>query len=81
MDRNRKAVALEEITSIEKKIDEGSASPSDTENHLNLLHELEKIDKSCGLIKVYYLLPAHNRCGSLLKKTHSKNKDPRLIKV
>ncbi|GKA92070.1 RNA-directed DNA polymerase, eukaryota, reverse transcriptase zinc-binding domain protein [Tanacetum coccineum] len=44
MDRNRKVVALEEITSIEKKIDEGSASPSDTENHLNLLHELKKID-------------------------------------
>ncbi|GJY57855.1 RNA-directed DNA polymerase, eukaryota, reverse transcriptase zinc-binding domain protein [Tanacetum coccineum] len=53
MDRNRKAVALEEITSIEKKIDEGSASPSDTENHLNLLHELKKIDKlaSMDLIK------------------------------
>ncbi|GJY94370.1 RNA-directed DNA polymerase, eukaryota, reverse transcriptase zinc-binding domain protein [Tanacetum coccineum] len=46
MDRNRKAVALEEITSIEKKIDEGSASPSDTENRLNLLHELEKIDNT-----------------------------------
>ncbi|GJS95327.1 RNA-directed DNA polymerase, eukaryota, reverse transcriptase zinc-binding domain protein [Tanacetum coccineum] len=28
-----------------KKIDEGSASPSDTENRLNLLHELEIIDK------------------------------------
>ncbi|GJU60342.1 RNA-directed DNA polymerase, eukaryota, reverse transcriptase zinc-binding domain protein [Tanacetum coccineum] len=43
--RNRKAVALEELSSIEKKIDEGPASPSDTENRLNLLHELEIIDK------------------------------------
>ncbi|GKA84791.1 RNA-directed DNA polymerase, eukaryota, reverse transcriptase zinc-binding domain protein, partial [Tanacetum coccineum] len=43
--RNRKAVALEELSSIEKKIDEGLASPSDTENRLNLLHELEIIDK------------------------------------
>ncbi|GJW01256.1 putative RNA-directed DNA polymerase, eukaryota, reverse transcriptase zinc-binding domain protein [Tanacetum coccineum] len=49
MDRNRKAVALEEITSIEKKIDEGSASPSDTENRLDLLHELEKIDKLASM--------------------------------
>ncbi|GJR48534.1 RNA-directed DNA polymerase, eukaryota [Tanacetum coccineum] len=45
MERNRKAAALEELSSIEKKIDEGSASPSDTENRLNLLHELEIIDK------------------------------------
>ncbi|GJW90006.1 RNA-directed DNA polymerase, eukaryota, reverse transcriptase zinc-binding domain protein [Tanacetum coccineum] len=45
MDRNKKAVALEEITSIEKKINKGSASPSDTKNRLNLLHELEKINK------------------------------------
>ncbi|GKA93697.1 RNA-directed DNA polymerase, eukaryota, reverse transcriptase zinc-binding domain protein, partial [Tanacetum coccineum] len=36
---------LEELSSIEKKIDEGSTSPSDTENRLNLLHELEIIDK------------------------------------
>ncbi|GJV39734.1 RNA-directed DNA polymerase, eukaryota, reverse transcriptase zinc-binding domain protein [Tanacetum coccineum] len=42
IERNRKAAALEELSSIEKKIDEGSASPSDTENRLN---ELEKIDK------------------------------------
>ncbi|GJT56005.1 RNA-directed DNA polymerase, eukaryota, reverse transcriptase zinc-binding domain protein, partial [Tanacetum coccineum] len=49
MDRNRKAVAFEEITSIEKKIDEGSASPSDTENRLNILHELEKIDKLASM--------------------------------
>ncbi|GJW10716.1 RNA-directed DNA polymerase, eukaryota, reverse transcriptase zinc-binding domain protein [Tanacetum coccineum] len=34
MDRNRKVVALEEITSIEKKLDEGFASPSDAENRL-----------------------------------------------
>ncbi|GJV50353.1 RNA-directed DNA polymerase, eukaryota, reverse transcriptase zinc-binding domain protein [Tanacetum coccineum] len=46
MDTTRKAVALVEITSIEKKIDEGFASPSDTENHLNLLHELKKIDNT-----------------------------------
>ncbi|GKD45707.1 RNA-directed DNA polymerase, eukaryota, reverse transcriptase zinc-binding domain protein [Tanacetum coccineum] len=49
MDRNRKAVALEEITSIEKKIDDGSASPFDTENRLDLLHELEKIDKLASM--------------------------------
>ncbi|GKE89190.1 hypothetical protein Tco_1566665, partial [Tanacetum coccineum] len=49
IDRNRKAVALEEITSIDKKIDEGSASPSDTKNRLNLLHELEKIDKLASM--------------------------------
>ncbi|GJV29338.1 RNA-directed DNA polymerase, eukaryota, reverse transcriptase zinc-binding domain protein [Tanacetum coccineum] len=44
MKRNRKAASLEELSSIEKKIDEGSASPFDTENRLNLLHELEIID-------------------------------------
>ncbi|GJX66996.1 RNA-directed DNA polymerase, eukaryota, reverse transcriptase zinc-binding domain protein, partial [Tanacetum coccineum] len=49
MDRNKKVVALEEITSIKKKIDEGSASPSNTENRLNLLHELEKIDKLASM--------------------------------
>ncbi|GKC47558.1 RNA-directed DNA polymerase, eukaryota, reverse transcriptase zinc-binding domain protein, partial [Tanacetum coccineum] len=45
MERNRKATALKELSSIEKKIDKGSASPFDTGNHLNLLHELEIIDK------------------------------------
>ncbi|GKG62521.1 hypothetical protein Tco_0634294, partial [Tanacetum coccineum] len=45
MDRNTKVVALEEITSIEKKIDEGSASPFDTENRLNLLHEGDENSK------------------------------------
>ncbi|GJU13565.1 RNA-directed DNA polymerase, eukaryota, reverse transcriptase zinc-binding domain protein [Tanacetum coccineum] len=45
MKRNRKAAALEELSVIEKKIDEGSASPSNTENRLNLLYELEIIDK------------------------------------
>ncbi|GKG41309.1 hypothetical protein Tco_0470521, partial [Tanacetum coccineum] len=45
MERNRKAAALEELSSIEKKIVEGSASPPDTKNRLNLLHELEIIDK------------------------------------
>ncbi|GJT35063.1 RNA-directed DNA polymerase, eukaryota, reverse transcriptase zinc-binding domain protein [Tanacetum coccineum] len=49
MERNRKAAALEELSSIEKKIDEGSASPSDTENRLNLLHELEIIDKFASM--------------------------------
>ncbi|GKG11659.1 hypothetical protein Tco_0345896, partial [Tanacetum coccineum] len=49
MDRNKKAVALEEITFMEKKIDEGSASPSNTKNRLNLLHELEKIDKLASM--------------------------------
>ncbi|GJW37835.1 RNA-directed DNA polymerase, eukaryota, reverse transcriptase zinc-binding domain protein [Tanacetum coccineum] len=49
MERNRKAAALEELSSIEKKIDEGSASLSDTENRLNLLHELEIIDKFASM--------------------------------
>ncbi|GKE31452.1 RNA-directed DNA polymerase, eukaryota, reverse transcriptase zinc-binding domain protein, partial [Tanacetum coccineum] len=49
MDRNRKVVVLKEITSIEKKIDEGSASPSDSENRLSLLHELENIDKLASM--------------------------------
>ncbi|GKB19878.1 RNA-directed DNA polymerase, eukaryota, reverse transcriptase zinc-binding domain protein [Tanacetum coccineum] len=49
MERNRKAAALEELSSIEKKIDEGSASPSDTENRLNLLHELEIINKFASM--------------------------------
>ncbi|GKA71461.1 RNA-directed DNA polymerase, eukaryota, partial [Tanacetum coccineum] len=44
-----KAAALEELSSIEKKIDEGSASPSDSENRLNLLHELEIIDKFASM--------------------------------
>ncbi|GJW49517.1 RNA-directed DNA polymerase, eukaryota, reverse transcriptase zinc-binding domain protein [Tanacetum coccineum] len=41
--------SLEELSSIEKKINEGSASPSDTENRLNLLHELEIIDKFASM--------------------------------
>ncbi|GJY45692.1 RNA-directed DNA polymerase, eukaryota, reverse transcriptase zinc-binding domain protein [Tanacetum coccineum] len=49
MERNRKAAALEELSSIEKKIDEGSALPSDTENRLNLLHELGIIDKFASM--------------------------------
>ncbi|GJR83012.1 RNA-directed DNA polymerase, eukaryota, reverse transcriptase zinc-binding domain protein [Tanacetum coccineum] len=49
IERNKKAAALEELSSIEKKIDEGSASPSDTENRLNLLHELEIIDKFASM--------------------------------
>ncbi|GJS00739.1 RNA-directed DNA polymerase, eukaryota, reverse transcriptase zinc-binding domain protein [Tanacetum coccineum] len=49
MKRNKKAAALEELSSIEKKIDKGSASPSDTENRLNLLYELEIIDKFASI--------------------------------
>ncbi|GJU19408.1 RNA-directed DNA polymerase, eukaryota, reverse transcriptase zinc-binding domain protein [Tanacetum coccineum] len=49
MERNRKATALEELSSIQKKIDEGFASPSDTENCLNLLYELKIIDKSASM--------------------------------
>ncbi|GJT33969.1 RNA-directed DNA polymerase, eukaryota, reverse transcriptase zinc-binding domain protein [Tanacetum coccineum] len=49
MERNRKSAALEELSSIEKKIDEGSASTSDTENRLNLFHELEIIDKFASM--------------------------------
>ncbi|GJU10842.1 hypothetical protein Tco_1133238 [Tanacetum coccineum] len=39
-----KTVALEEINSIEKRIDEGSAMPSDNDHRLILLQEIEKID-------------------------------------
>ncbi|GJW96601.1 RNA-directed DNA polymerase, eukaryota, reverse transcriptase zinc-binding domain protein [Tanacetum coccineum] len=49
MERNRKAAALEELSSIENKIDEGPASPSDTENRLNLLHEIKIIDKFASM--------------------------------
>ncbi|GJY65828.1 hypothetical protein Tco_0468066, partial [Tanacetum coccineum] len=49
MERNRKVTALEELSSIEKKIDEGSISPSNTENRLNPLHELEIIDKFASM--------------------------------
>ncbi|GJU08291.1 RNA-directed DNA polymerase, eukaryota, reverse transcriptase zinc-binding domain protein, partial [Tanacetum coccineum] len=45
----KKAAAFEELSSIEKKIDEGSVSPSDTENCLNLLHELKIIDKFASI--------------------------------
>ncbi|GJY48336.1 RNA-directed DNA polymerase, eukaryota, reverse transcriptase zinc-binding domain protein [Tanacetum coccineum] len=43
LERNRKTVALEEIKSIEKRIDEGSAMPSDNDHRLILLQEIEKI--------------------------------------
>ncbi|GJU96538.1 RNA-directed DNA polymerase, eukaryota, reverse transcriptase zinc-binding domain protein [Tanacetum coccineum] len=49
METNRKASVLEELSSIEKKIDEGSASPSDTENRLNILLELEIINKFASM--------------------------------
>ncbi|GJW41611.1 RNA-directed DNA polymerase, eukaryota, reverse transcriptase zinc-binding domain protein [Tanacetum coccineum] len=45
LDRNRKIKAIEELSSIEKKIDTGSATHFDTENYLKLLHELKDIDK------------------------------------
>nr|GEX65776.1 RNA-directed DNA polymerase, eukaryota [Tanacetum cinerariifolium] len=45
----KKDAALEELSSIKKKIDKGSASPSDTENRLNLLHELEIIDNFASM--------------------------------
>ncbi|GJR63747.1 protein JINGUBANG [Tanacetum coccineum] len=44
LERNKKTVALEEINSIEKKIDEGSAMPSDNDHRLILLQEIKKID-------------------------------------
>ncbi|GJR74701.1 hypothetical protein Tco_0087066 [Tanacetum coccineum] len=49
LDRNRKTAAIEELSSIEKKIDAGSATHSDTENRLKLLHELEDIDKFASM--------------------------------
>ncbi|GJX46560.1 RNA-directed DNA polymerase, eukaryota, reverse transcriptase zinc-binding domain protein [Tanacetum coccineum] len=51
LERNRKTVALEEINSIEKRIDEGSAMPSDNDHRLILLQEIEKIDKIEKLLK------------------------------
>ncbi|GKC66838.1 hypothetical protein Tco_1099436, partial [Tanacetum coccineum] len=50
LERNRKTVALEEINSIEKMIDEGSAMPSDNDHRLILLQEIEKIDKFASMI-------------------------------
>ncbi|GJR95799.1 RNA-directed DNA polymerase, eukaryota, reverse transcriptase zinc-binding domain protein [Tanacetum coccineum] len=49
LERNKKTVALEEINSIEKKIDEGSAMPSDNDHRLILLQEIEKIDKFASM--------------------------------
>ncbi|GJW74858.1 RNA-directed DNA polymerase, eukaryota, reverse transcriptase zinc-binding domain protein [Tanacetum coccineum] len=49
LERNRKTVALEEINSIEKRIDEGSAMPSDNDHRLILLQEIEKIDKFASM--------------------------------
>ncbi|GJZ28997.1 RNA-directed DNA polymerase, eukaryota [Tanacetum coccineum] len=49
LERNRKIVALEEINSIEKRIDEGSAMPSDNDHRLILLQEIEKIDKFASM--------------------------------
>ncbi|GKB09336.1 hypothetical protein Tco_0837648 [Tanacetum coccineum] len=47
--KQRKTVALEEINSIEKRIDEGSAMPSDNDHRLILLQEIEKIDKFASM--------------------------------
>ncbi|GJW43260.1 hypothetical protein Tco_0072059 [Tanacetum coccineum] len=44
LERNRKTVALEEINSIEKRIDEGSAMPSDNDHRLIL--SFKKIEKN-----------------------------------
>ncbi|GJX62991.1 RNA-directed DNA polymerase, eukaryota, reverse transcriptase zinc-binding domain protein [Tanacetum coccineum] len=49
LDTNRKTAAIEELSSIEKKIDAGSATHSDIENRLKLLHELEDIDKFASM--------------------------------
>ncbi|GKA50055.1 RNA-directed DNA polymerase, eukaryota, reverse transcriptase zinc-binding domain protein [Tanacetum coccineum] len=49
LERNKKTVALEEINSIEKRIDEGSAMPSDNDHRLILLQEIEKIDKFASM--------------------------------
>ncbi|GKF47701.1 hypothetical protein Tco_0137503, partial [Tanacetum coccineum] len=43
-DTSRKTTALEEINSIEKKIDEGSASQYAKGKQINLLHEIENMD-------------------------------------
>ncbi|GJW94473.1 RNA-directed DNA polymerase, eukaryota, reverse transcriptase zinc-binding domain protein [Tanacetum coccineum] len=47
--RKKIPVALEEINSIEKRIDEGSAMPSDNDHRLILLQEIEKIDKFASM--------------------------------
>ncbi|GKB12868.1 RNA-directed DNA polymerase, eukaryota, reverse transcriptase zinc-binding domain protein [Tanacetum coccineum] len=49
LDKNKKTAAIEELSFIEKKIDAGSATHSDTENRLTLLHELEDIDKFASM--------------------------------
>nr|GEV65682.1 hypothetical protein [Tanacetum cinerariifolium] len=41
---NSKVIALEELSSIEKKIDDGLASQADKENRINIIHEIEKLD-------------------------------------
>nr|GEX75409.1 putative ribonuclease H protein At1g65750 family [Tanacetum cinerariifolium] len=50
---NRKVIALEELSSIEKKINDGSASQADKENRINIIHEIEKLDslESIDLLK------------------------------
>nr|GEZ52786.1 RNA-directed DNA polymerase, eukaryota, reverse transcriptase zinc-binding domain protein [Tanacetum cinerariifolium] len=41
---NRKVIALEELSSIDKKIDDGLASQADKENQINIIHEIENLD-------------------------------------
>nr|GEZ13930.1 RNA-directed DNA polymerase, eukaryota, reverse transcriptase zinc-binding domain protein [Tanacetum cinerariifolium] len=41
---NKKVIALEELSSIKKKIHDGSASQADKENRINIIHEIEKLD-------------------------------------
>ncbi|GJS75511.1 hypothetical protein Tco_0725392 [Tanacetum coccineum] len=45
VERNKKTGALEEINSIEKRIDKGSAMPFDNDHRLILLQKIEVIDK------------------------------------
>nr|GEW35186.1 hypothetical protein [Tanacetum cinerariifolium] len=44
MESNRKVIALEELSSIEKKIDDYSASQADKENRINIIYEIKKLD-------------------------------------
>nr|GEX62299.1 RNA-directed DNA polymerase, eukaryota [Tanacetum cinerariifolium] len=41
---NRKVITLEELSFIEKKIDNGLASQADKENRISIIHESEKLD-------------------------------------
>ncbi|GJQ97241.1 putative RNA-directed DNA polymerase, eukaryota, reverse transcriptase zinc-binding domain protein [Tanacetum coccineum] len=41
---NMNVIALEELSSMEKKIDDGSVSQADKENRINIIYEIEKLD-------------------------------------